>query len=112
MRHGQVIYRLGEPKRFSISRSPYLIPGGYSTRRQNRRDRRIGNEGMVGLPASFEVRVHLVPAHRADPRNRPAPAYQRAEASGAPRWNARSLDALDALLLRYSQALFNQVAQG
>jgi CRP-like cAMP-binding protein len=107
MRRGQAIYHLGEPIRFIyfpltvvLSLVGALIDG------RSAEIGIIGNEGMVGLPAffgpsftAFQLVVQI-----------PGTALRMpVSALGA---EARRAGSLDALLLRYSQTFFNQVAQG
>jgi CRP-like cAMP-binding protein len=107
MRHGQAIYTPGEPIRFLYFPLTVVLSlvGALSDGRSAEIGI-IGNEGMVGLPAlfgadfsPFQIIVQI-------------PGTAQRMPVGALGSEARDAGSLDALLLRYSQTFFNQVAHG
>ncbi len=107
MRHSQVIYRLGEPIRFLyFPLTVVLSLVGALRDGRSAEIAVIGNEGMVGLPALFGssfTAFQIIVQIPGTAQRLPVSALGHA---------ARGAGSLDALLLRYSQTLFNQVAHG
>ena len=107
MRHSQVIYRLGEPKRYLYF--PFTVVLSLVGALRDGRSAEIaviGNEGMVGLPAHFGssfTAFQLIVQIPGTAQRLPISALGHV---------ARGAGTLDALLLRYSQTLFNQVGHG
>jgi CRP-like cAMP-binding protein len=107
MRRSHVIYRLGEPIRYLyFPLTVVLSLVGTLHDGRSAEIAVIGNEGMVALPALFGSNFtvfQLIVQISGTAQRLPISALEHP---------ARGAGTLDALLLRYSQTLFGQVAHG